>query len=94
MSNVFPYQDMATHVLERVGGACVLVIVLDGERGTGFGMQSKDGTVDTGQLARVLRDVAETYEKATPKCAKCRGVGRLYAGSEDTVGHACRWCTP
>lgn len=54
------YDDLATLVRERSRAQSVVVIVIDGERGSGFSVQSW-GDI-TAQLPFLLRDVADKIE--------------------------------
>lgn len=54
------YDDLATLVRERSRAQSVVVIVIDGERGSGFSVQSW-GDI-TAHLPLLLRDVADKIE--------------------------------
>lgn len=58
------YDDLATLVRERAEAACVIVTVIGGNKGSGFSIQALDGMVDPRAVARVLRDVATSFDIA------------------------------
>ena len=55
------YDEEATIVRERTGGHTVIVIVLGGDRGEGFSVQTEDPLVNR-SLPALLRRVADGIE--------------------------------
>lgn len=58
------YDSAAKNVLDRTGSACALVCIVGGNFGSGFGLAAVDGMVDVGELARLLRRVADDFDRA------------------------------
>lgn len=58
------YEDVSARILEEESAQVVMVLVVNGARGTGFSVQihSKDPIFDTLKCAAALRGVAESME--------------------------------
>jgi len=63
------YDDMATLVREATKAACVVVIVVGGNRGDGFSVQTADIRQTFTIMPRVLRSVATQIDKDAKKLA-------------------------
>lgn len=59
------YDDLATYVRDMAKACGVIVIVLDGEKGSGFSCQTDARTLIG--LPAMLRDVADEIEKDLEK---------------------------
>ena len=57
------YDELATHVREASGAACVVVAVIGGKNGSGFSVQAT-AFVSPTALAAMLRDIANGIEQA------------------------------
>jgi len=57
------YDDACTAAREATGARGVVLIVLDGTRGSGFSCQLRGGPPDVLALAKVLRFMADEMEK-------------------------------
>jgi hypothetical protein len=55
------YDDLCTHVRQQVATKGVVVIVLEGTRGNGFGVQLEPAV--RGSIVEVLRAVADQIER-------------------------------
>ncbi len=60
------YDDLCTYVREKSKANAALVIVLGGEHGPGFSMQTHDPRYVIG-VAAILRDVAQLIEDSLKK---------------------------
>jgi hypothetical protein len=60
------YDDLTTHVRETTNAQAVVLIIVDGNRGNGFSVQSTQRFVDGGVLVKLLRDMADEIEEAAP----------------------------
>ena len=61
------YDAYATLVREGTDAKCVVVIVLDGYKGSGFAVQSVAEAMPAAVLAQLLRNVARTIETSPPE---------------------------
>jgi hypothetical protein len=59
------YDPEATRVRDQTGAAMVLVVVVAGDRGTGFSVQAIDPVLLT-TLPTLLRNVADNIERQRP----------------------------
>lgn len=57
------YDDEVRVAMESAKANGVLLIVLGGDRGSGFSVAMKPGAVTQADIARVLREVASAIEK-------------------------------
>jgi len=58
------YDDLTTYVRERSGGDLVAVMVIGGEHGSGFSVQTSDPVIAL-NLPSMLRSIADEMEHAT-----------------------------
>jgi hypothetical protein len=58
------YDYLATYVREEAHAGAVVVIVIDGNDGSGFSVQATTRFVEGGVLVKLLRDLADQIEKA------------------------------
>jgi hypothetical protein len=57
------YDDLATYVRTQSNGAAVIVIVIDGAKGSGFSVQTEDPVL-VQHLPELLRDTAMQIENS------------------------------
>lgn len=57
------YDDLCTDVRERTKAACAIVIVVDGEKGSGFSVQSMTMDLQL-SLPAFLRKIAKEIERS------------------------------
>lgn len=60
------YDPLCTHVREQAKAKCALVIVIGGELGSGFSMQTEDVWV-MARVPSILRDTAKQIEDSFAK---------------------------
>lgn len=56
------YDDVATYVRVATDAKAVVVIVIGGDKGSGFSIQAEVGFVDGPILTKLLRDLADEIE--------------------------------
>jgi hypothetical protein len=59
------YDDLCSHVRQEAQAPCAIVIVLEGNKGTGFSVQADMVTLT--MLPKILRDMAGTIERDLTK---------------------------
>lgn len=57
------YDSLATYVREQTKAACVVLTVIGGDKGSGFSVQMVEGAIDPSAVAKVMRDVAASFER-------------------------------
>jgi hypothetical protein len=60
------YDDLATLVRETTNAQAVVLIIVEGDRGSGFSVQALPPFVDGGTLVKLLRDMADQIEEVSP----------------------------
>jgi hypothetical protein len=60
------YDPLATYVRVKAAAEAVALIVINGNQGSGFSVQSTHRFLDGGTLVKLLRDMADQIEETLP----------------------------
>ena len=82
------YDDLVTYVREQAKARGVILLVIDGERGSGFSVQVVGDDL-TRVLPRLLREVANGIEGDSFTCPQC---GRVSHHPQDVANRYCGAC--
>ncbi len=58
------YGDIATLVRKTTKARIAAVVIVDGDKGSGFSLQSENGKPDVHRLATQLRKIADELERS------------------------------
>lgn len=57
------YDDLCTYVREQSGADAVIVLVINGKRGSGFSAQARPLSLPPSELAAILRKAADIMDE-------------------------------